>query len=91
MPAMPAHIVPRHHLSVVEIARGTVRLRVDRSAGSSIQPAALLTLPAEIENAVVEVAPDAEAILIDGLDQLYAASAVKAAKAQVHCGVQRCE
>lgn len=67
-------------LSVVEIARGTVRLRVDRSPSGSIQPSVLLTLPAEIENAVVEAAPDTEAIIIDGLDHLYAADAVKAAE-----------
>ncbi len=67
-------------LSVVEIARGSIRLRVERSAGGSIQPSALLTLPDEIETAVVEAAPDAEAILIDGLDRLYAASMVKAAE-----------
>ncbi len=68
------------HLSVVEIARGTVRLRIGRSASGSIQPPVMLTLPAEIENAVAEAAPDAEAILIDGLEQLYAAPALKAAE-----------
>jgi len=68
------------HLSIVEIATGTVRLRVDRSAGSVIQASAVLTLPVEIENAVVEAAPDAEAILIEGLDHLYATPAVKAAE-----------
>jgi len=67
-------------LSVVEIARGTVRLRIDRSAGGSIQASTLLTLPAEIENAVIEAAPDAEAIRIDGLDHFYATPAVKAAE-----------
>lgn len=67
-------------LSVAEIAKGTVRLRVDRSSGGAIQPAALFTLPAEIENAVAEAAPDAGAILIDGLDQLYSIPAVQAAE-----------
>jgi hypothetical protein len=67
-------------LSVVEIARGTVRLRIDRSYGGAIQVSALLTLRAEIEDAVAEAAPDAEAILIDGLDHLYTAPAVRAAK-----------
>lgn len=67
-------------LSVVEIARGAVRLRIDFCSGGSIPPSALLTLPAEIEDAVVEAAPDADVILIDGLDQLYAAPAVKAAE-----------
>lgn len=67
-------------LSVVEIAKGTVRLKVERSSVSVIQTSALLTLPAEIETAVAEAAPDAEAILLDGLDHLYAAPAIKAAE-----------
>jgi hypothetical protein len=67
-------------LSVVEIAKSTVRLRVDRGSSGAIPAPALLALPAEIENAVAEAAPDAEAILIEGLDHLYAAPAVRAAE-----------
>ena len=57
-------------LDVVEIARGTVRLRVHGSGASTIKAPLLWTLPDEIEDAVVEAAPDVDRILIDGLDFL---------------------
>jgi hypothetical protein len=40
----------------------------------------LWTLPGEIEDAVVEAAPDVEKILIDGLAPQDAAAAVRAAE-----------
>jgi hypothetical protein len=67
-------------LFVVEVTKGAVRLRVERSSTGAIDALALLTLPAEIENAVAEAAPDAEAVSIEGLDQLYAAPTLKAAE-----------
>ncbi|MGO9232710.1 MAG: hypothetical protein ACLP4V_00940 [Methylocella sp.] len=67
-------------LDVVEIANGTVRLRVHGSGAAAIQAPLLWTLPGEIEDAVVEAAPDVEKILIDGLDRLGVAAAVRAAE-----------
>lgn len=64
---------------VVEIARGTVRLRLHGSGAAAIKAPLLWTLPGEIEDAVVEAAPDAEKILIDGLDLLGVGAAVRAA------------
>lgn len=61
-------------LDVVEIARGTVRLRVHGSGAPTIKAPLLWTLPGEIEDAVVEAAPDLEKILIDGLDIQEAAA-----------------
>jgi hypothetical protein len=67
-------------LDVVEIASGTVRLRVHGSRAATIKAPLLWTLPGEIEDAVVEAAPDIEKILIDGLDLEEAAAAVRAAE-----------
>ena len=67
-------------LDVVEIASGTVRLRLHGSGAATIKAPLLWTLPGEIEDAVVEAAPDVEKILIDGLDLLEAAAAVPAAE-----------
>jgi hypothetical protein len=67
-------------LDVVEIARGTVRLRLHGSGAAAIKAPLLWTLPGEIEDAVVEAAPDAEKILIDGLDLLGVGAAVRAAE-----------
>jgi Fe-S cluster biogenesis protein NfuA len=67
-------------LDVVEIASGTVRLRLHGSGAATIKAPLLWTLPGEIEDAVVEAAPDAEKILIDGLDLLGVGAAVRAAE-----------
>ncbi|MDQ6869003.1 MAG: NifU family protein [Pseudomonadota bacterium] len=67
-------------LDVVEIARGTVRLRLHGSGAATIKAPLLWTLPGEIEDAVVEAAPDVEKILIDGLVPQEAAAAVRAAE-----------
>jgi hypothetical protein len=67
-------------LDVVEIARRTVRLRVHGSGATTIEAPLLWTLPGEIEDAVVEAAPDVERILIDGLDVQEAAAAIRAAE-----------
>jgi hypothetical protein len=67
-------------LDVVEIARRTVRLRVHGSGATTIKAPLLWTLPGEIEDAVVEAAPDVDRILIDGLDLQEAAAAARAAE-----------
>jgi Fe-S cluster biogenesis protein NfuA len=67
-------------LDVVEIASGTVRLRLHGSGAATIKAPLLWTLPGEIEDAVVEEAPDVEKILIDGLIPQEAAAAVRAAE-----------
>jgi Fe-S cluster biogenesis protein NfuA len=67
-------------LDVVEIVSGTVRLRVHGSGAATIKAPLLWTLPGEIEDAVVEAAPDVEKVLIDGLDCLGVAAAVRAAE-----------
>jgi hypothetical protein len=67
-------------LDVVEIASGTVRLRLHGSGAATIKAPLLWTLPGEIEDAVVEAAPDVEKILIDGLVPQEAAAAVRAAE-----------
>jgi len=67
-------------LDVVEIASGTVRLRVHGRGAATIKAPLLWTLPGEIEDAVVEAAPDVEKVLIDGLDRLGVAAAVRAAE-----------
>jgi hypothetical protein len=67
-------------LDVVEIANGTVRLWVHGNGGAMIKAPLLWTLPGEIEDAVVEAAPDIERVLIDGLDLDEAAAAVRAAE-----------
>jgi Fe-S cluster biogenesis protein NfuA len=67
-------------LDVVEIASGTVRLRLHGSGGATIKAPLLWTLPGEIEGAVVEAAPDVEKILIDGLDLAEPTAEVRAAE-----------
>ena len=67
-------------LDVVEIARSTVRLRVHGSGAATIKAPLVWTLPGEIEDAVVEAAPDVDRILIDGLDLQEAAAAARAAE-----------
>jgi Fe-S cluster biogenesis protein NfuA len=67
-------------LDVVEIARGTVRLRLHGSGAAAIKAPLLWTLPGEIESAVVEAAPDVQKIQIDGLEFEEAAAAVRAAE-----------
>jgi len=67
-------------LDVVEIASGTVRLRVHGRGAAMIKAPLLWMLPGEIEDAVVEAAPDVEKVLIDGLDRLGVAAAVRAAE-----------
>jgi hypothetical protein len=50
------------------------------SGAATIKAPLLWTLPGEIEDAVVEAAPDVEKILIDGLAPQDAAAAVRAAE-----------
>jgi len=67
-------------LDVVEVASGTVRLRLHGSGAATIKAPLLWTLPGEIEGAVVEAAPDVEKVLIDGLDLAEPAAEVRAAE-----------
>ena len=62
-------------LDLVEIAGGQVRLRLSDSGAGTIQKPLLWALPREIEDAIVEAAPDAEHISIDGLDRFYGGAA----------------
>jgi hypothetical protein len=67
-------------LDVAAIAGGTVRLRV-RGAGAAAIPAPLpWSLPGEIENAVLDAAPDVEQVVIDGLDLPNGAVVAQAAE-----------
>lgn len=56
-------------LNVVAIERGNVRLRVSAVDGAAPKASLLMTLPVEIENAIMEAAPDAEEVSIEGLPQ----------------------
>ncbi len=55
-------------LDVLEIAKGVVRLRLCGSGAATIKAPLVWTLPGEIEDAVMEAAPEVEKILIDGFD-----------------------
>jgi hypothetical protein len=75
----------RPHLSVhgirvelLGIARGIVQLRLHPVDGVAVKASALLTLPGEIEDAVIEAAPDVEKVLIDGFDLPGGVAAVDA-------------
>ena len=55
-------------LDVVEIAKGTARLKVHPRNGAMPKASLLWTLPSEIEDAIVEAAPDIDKVIIDGLE-----------------------
>jgi Fe-S cluster biogenesis protein NfuA len=55
-------------LDVVEIAKGTARLKVHPGNGAMPKASVLWTLPSEIEDAIVEAAPDIDKVIIDGLE-----------------------
>lgn len=54
-------------LDLVSIERGVVRLRVLSGDGPAPKASLMLTLPEEIEDAIMAAAPDAEDVLIEGL------------------------
>lgn len=54
-------------LEVVAVERGVVRLRLSAINGAAPMASLVMTLPEEIENAIMEAAPDVEDILIEGL------------------------
>lgn len=54
-------------LEVVAVERGVVRLRIHAVDGETPKVSLMMTLPEEIETAIMEVAPDVEDILIEGL------------------------
>lgn len=66
-------------LVVVAIERGAVRLRVSSDNGTAPKASLMMTLPVEIENAIMQAAPDAEDISIEGL-RPQGGFAVKAAE-----------
>jgi Fe-S cluster biogenesis protein NfuA len=53
-------------VEILGITRGIVQLRLHPSGGIAVKASILLTLPDEIEDAIVEAAPDIEKVLIDG-------------------------
>src|ERR1700738_817466 len=55
-------------LEVVEIAQGIARLRVYQSGSVAVNAPLLWSLPSEIEDAIIEAAPDIENVVIEGLD-----------------------
>src|SRR6202047_4657853 len=65
-------------VELVGIARGIVQLRLHTSGGVALKASTLLTLPSEIEDALVESAPDVDKVLIDGLDLPGGVAAVNA-------------
>jgi Fe-S cluster biogenesis protein NfuA len=56
-------------VEILEIARGVVQLRLNASGGIAVKASTLLTLPVEIEDAIVEAAPDVDKVVIDGPDE----------------------
>jgi hypothetical protein len=66
-------------LDILDIAGGAVRLRVRHGTKAALQAPLMWSLRGEIEDAIVEVAPDIEKITIEGLD-LPEAAAVRAAE-----------
>ncbi len=54
-------------VEIVEIADGTVRLRLHGTDAPGLKAPMLWSLPSEIEATIVEAAPDVEQVLIDGL------------------------
>ena len=68
-------------LEVEQVAGGIARLRVLPGNGAVPTPALLLTLPMEIESAIVEAAPDLDEVVIDGLDVLGGAATASAVRA----------
>jgi hypothetical protein len=69
-------------LEVAEIVGGVARLRVYQSS-VAVNASLLWSLPGEIEDAIIEAAPDIENIVIEGLDM---PSAVAMARASARRG-----
>lgn len=53
---------------VTEIASGTARICVHQSSSAAVSAPLLWSLPGEIEDAIIEAAPDIENVVIEGLD-----------------------
>jgi hypothetical protein len=66
-------------LDIVSIADGTVRLRVRRGDGGEIEAPLKWTLRGEIEEAIIEAAPDVVALVLDGVDFEEAGNSVRTA------------
>jgi Fe-S cluster biogenesis protein NfuA len=65
-------------VEILGIDRGTVQVRLKASGDVAVKASALLTLPAEIEDAIVEAAPDVDKVVISGLDIRGGVAAVNA-------------
>jgi hypothetical protein len=65
-------------LEVVEIAKGRARLQVHQSDGVTLKASLLWTVRGEIEDAMIEAAPDIEAVVIEGLEVPIAGAMVEA-------------
>jgi len=65
-------------VELLGIARGIVQLRLHPSDGVAVKASRLLTLPGEIEDAIVEAAPDVDKVLIEGFDPPGGIAAVNA-------------
>jgi Fe-S cluster biogenesis protein NfuA len=65
-------------LEILEIARGVVQLRLKVTGGAAVKASTLWTLPGEIEDAIVEAAPDVDRVVIEGLDLRSGVAAVNA-------------
>lgn len=55
-------------LDVVEIKDGTARLKIHAANGAGAKAAVLWSLPGEIEQAIVDAAPDLDKVIVDGWD-----------------------
>lgn len=67
-------------IDVTEIAAGTARLRVQPSNGATPKATIFWTLPSEIEDAIIEAAPDIGKVIIDGLEPPGAAATTNASE-----------
>ena len=65
---------------ITEIADGTVHIRMYRRNGAAIEPSVLFTLPEEIEEAIIDIAPEIGKVVIGGLDTIDDAAVAQGAK-----------
>lgn len=65
-------------LEVAQIANGTARLRVLPSDGATVELSLLLTLPVDIERAIIDAAPDLDGVVVDDRAVLARAAAMPA-------------
>src|SRR5215470_14300847 len=71
-------------VELLGVARGIVQLRLHPSDGVAVKASTLLTLPGEIEDAIMEVAPDVDKVLIEGFEPPGGLVAVNAGRDRGH-------